>query len=385
MTRTPGWGGVTPIAACALLGRAAILWPAMAPPVHLVFGDDDYTASTRAKELLAKLVPPGNETFGLECIEARVDSSTGAVQAIEQCVSALRTVGFLGGGKVVWLRDATFLEDSQATRGEAVKEKLSELAEMIRSGLPAGQTLVITAVNVDKRTAFFKACQAKANVHEYSLPKNAEGHASGLVERLAKEKGLQMPADVVRTFVERAGSADTRVLASEVEKLSLFLGARKQATVADVLAVVTAGGQAVLWDLADAFGNRDLPRALGLVRQLVTQKESAIGLIVALESRVRELLLIRDCMERKWLVGRGRNVGWSLPPEADALFSGAMKKDPRTLHPFRLSILVGQAEKFTLRELRRDLDAVVAAHERLVSSTQPAPLVLDVLLTRLLG
>ena len=67
--------------------------------VHLVFGEDEYLVSTNSKELVDRLCPKADQTFGLEIIEARVDTVADAITAIGRCLDGLRTLGFLGGKK----------------------------------------------------------------------------------------------------------------------------------------------------------------------------------------------------------------------------------------------------------------------------------------------
>jgi len=193
----------------------------------------------------------------------------------------------------------------------------------------------------------------------------------------------------MRFFVERVGS-DTRQLVMESEKLLLFLGERKHIMREDIEHVCATAHDALLWDLTDAVGERDLPKALRVARDLMFQKQNVIGILCVMETRIRDLMIYREALNRKWLVptgggGRGPSVAWAdLPSDTDAMLSGAFKPDPRSIHPYRVSILADQARHYSMRELGRCLSATVQAHESLVSTRIPPQIALDVLLVTML-
>src|SRR5207245_6944686 len=86
---------------------------------------------------------------------------------------------------------------------------------------------------------------------------------------------------------------------TEVEKIDLFLGEDRAVNVDLVRELVPLTRAGVIFDLSNALAERDLERALELVRRLLDQGESAIGiLLVAILPTVRNLLLAKDLMER---------------------------------------------------------------------------------------
>jgi DNA polymerase-3 subunit delta len=358
--------------------------------VHLVFGEDEYLVSTNAKELVDRLCPKADQAFGLEIVEARVDLVADAIAAIGRCLDGLRTLGFLGGRKVVWLRDATFLGSGVIGESADVKARLDDLVKLIKAGLPQGQILVISALKVDGRSSFFKACQSAGNVTKFELPDKSyqlEQLARGTAGDAFRKIGLNIGPDALEEFLDKTGT-DTRQIVQEVEKLSVYLGDRKNVQVADVHAIVSPSREAISWDFADAVGDRDLPGALKTLRQLLFQGESEVGLIISMESRFRDLLLYREAVDRKWLGVSGQEpwlkVEWRQTPEVEA-FASALAKDPRQTNPYRAGKLVAQARKYTRQELARCQALTLSTHETIVSSTSAKELMLEFLVIKLLG
>ena len=86
-----------------------------------------------------------------------------------------------------------------------------------------------------------------------------------------------MNEDVRNAFLEKVG-ADTRKIVSEIEKLAVFMGTRKAVQVGDVKAITSASRGALAWDLADAFGKRELARAMQILRQLFASGGDSVWL-----------------------------------------------------------------------------------------------------------
>ena len=364
----------------------------MGSSVYLIFGEDEYAVSSKARAIAESLLPPDDRTLGLEVIDGAAETVEAAGQVMATCMEALETVGFMGGKKVVWLRDVSFLADNVVGRSETVKEGVARLEELVNRGLPRGTVFLVTAPKVDKRFAFFKVCKARAEIHEFAISEKAwqsEAQTKERVREILRETGLQMDEDALNVFLSRSGT-DGRQMANEIEKLSLLVGKGKCVSVDDVRSLTSTSRSALAWDLADAFGKRELGGSLDVLRRLIFQKEQPIGLIILLQSRIRELMLYREALDKGWVWERqgskGSGFGWSeLPAEVDARFTQELNKDPRATHPFRVGVLAGQAKRFSQRELRRCQKAVVDAHREMVSSRVPPPIILELLLIRMLN
>jgi len=260
------------------------MFTGMASPLQLIFGEDEYLVSSKAKEIVGGLVPAEEQSLGLEIVGGQAESVDAALQAMRRCEEALQTPGFLGGRKVVWFQDVSFLYDNVVGKAEDVKGRASQVAALLKAGLLPGVSFVVTAPKVDKRYAFFKAFKEAGEIHEFAIPEKshaAEQQAADMLATLLADSGLKMPGAVRVAFLDRSGT-DTRQLAGEVEKLAVYLGNRKEVALADVDAVTCPSRNALAWDLADAIGKRELGGALATLDRLLYQKESPIGLVMAL-------------------------------------------------------------------------------------------------------
>lgn len=321
--------------------------------IYVFSGEDDYLLVQDAKNLINKLMPLAEQTMGLEVIEAQARKAEEAAANLARCIEALRTPGFMGARKIIWLKQANFLDRGIIARAREVSDLLASLAKAISSGLPQGNILIITATAFDRASALFKACSAKGQIsrQEELKPFQKEKAAANFTRELLRKNNLQAPPEAVSAIVELVGT-DSRQLAQEIDKLAAFVYPRQKIGGEDVAAIVSASRESEAIHLADAVGMRNLPKAVQIMRQLLFQKENPIGLIMALESRFRYLMILR--------AAAGEDE------EQIAAFLASDKGRP--MHPYFLGRLKEQAKLFSRQELAEIRDALLETRLKLVSS-----------------
>ena len=364
----------------------------MAGKVYLIFGDDEYRVTTEAKKLTDSLVPPEDRSFGMEIIDGTVNLVDEAVAATENCISAMLTMGMFGNRKLVWFKNVNFLTDTKTGKSDAVKNTVGRLAEIIKQGIPDDVTLIVSADKVNKRYAFYKACKSVAEIQEFTVPvkqKNADLNAASAIKEFAQKYELIITGGTKEAFLQKVGT-NTRQIACEIEKLSSYVGDRKKVTTEDIQAIVSASRQTLAWDIADAVGKRNLPGALAILRQLLFQKESPIALIMAIEGRIRDLMVFREGLGRGWIKlsvnNNFANVTWTAIPDAvETMFAEEFSKDPRTIHPYVQGKLAQQAKNFSRAELAECNNIVIKAYEDLVSSSLGQSMIMEIMLINMLS
>ncbi|MEI8243336.1 MAG: hypothetical protein WCI17_08735 [bacterium] len=362
--------------------------------LHLVCGSDDYLVEQQAHKIVEASVPAAERALGLEVLHGRVDTVDAARAVVRQCLEAVQTAGFFGGGKLVWLKNATFL-NPQVRPGDSdqVKACVAELTARIKEGLPEGQRLLVTAVSIARNSSFFKACQAAGEVSDFGSGEKAweqEKLARERLDGLLRKCNLPMTEEVRERFLQRAGTS-TRLMVNELEKLRLYLGGASDPVAAeDVDAIVAVGREAMAWDLTDALGERDAGKLVQALRRLQAQNENAIGLVTMAELRIRELIVLRHAIDQRWLetheAERGPFCKWKegLPAEADSLLA-SLPRDPRNTAAFIQRKTASQATRYTLNELRRARHVLIELREKLVSSSSPSEILVETALLRLVA
>lgn len=360
--------------------------------VWLIWGTDDYFVSRHAREVVNRLCPPAEQALGLEIVEGRAESADDAVRALRNARSGLQTLGLFGGAKVVWLRDANFFSENNVGKLVVVKDEVTHLTSMIKSGLDPGQRLVISASKVDRRSAFYKACQTLAEVREFSIPEKTweqEKYAVEIIETLLDEAGLEATPAAVAGLYGKVG-CNSRQLAMEIEKLRAFVGEQTRIGEEEVRRIASSSRESAGWDLMDAMGERNLNRSLEILRQLLFQGEKEFLLIMGLQSRVRELIVFRTCLDQGWLEVSGSDrwtkAVWRGAGEAEAVIADLPENlQPARLHPFRAARLAAQAQRYTKSELLRAQQILLHTHEAMIRTATPPDLLLELGLVKIMG
>jgi DNA polymerase-3 subunit delta len=344
-----------------------------------------------AAELASNLTPPGAGDFGLEVIDGAADNADQAEARVRSAIEALQTLPFFGNAKVVWLKNVNFLGDDQKARSAAVQSVLEELSELIDSGFGPGITLLMSATDVDKRRAFYKALLKRAEVQVFDrLDAGRSGweeEALEMVQQRANKRNLQFDDGALDLFVLLTGG-DTRQIDNELEKIDTFLGKDRVANAGLVRELVPLSRAGVIFELGNALAARDLQLSLKLVRRLLDQGESAIGiLLVAIVPTIRNLLLAKDLMERYRLPRPHSPFQFisainRLPTEAT---DHLPRKKDGSINAYALGIAAQQAVRFETTQLIQAMRACLEANIQLVTTQLDHELILTEVVVKLLG
>lgn len=355
--------------------------------IHLIHGTDELRVSDKAREIVRTLVPEGQESDCLEVVDGLCANEDQVTACLRRVVEGLRTVSMFNPRRIVWLKGQNFLPEKAAGGSEESKAQILKFEQEISKPLGPDVFLVISGLDVSKRSTFYKALAKVADIHFFELPKQgreADKAAVDFVRGLLTNAGVTAPSESVAAFVERSG-VDLRQLQSEVEKMLLYLDARKQMTLADVHLMVSPTRELTGWELADLAGTRDLAAAVHMVELLVEQKVSEVQMIMGLAGRFRELSLFRVALDHgtAQLTGSANymKLVWKTP-EAESAFFAASGREK--VHPYRQMLLAQQAQRFSAAELARARKWIAEAHDRLFRSGLPAGLQIQLLLTKLL-
>ena len=335
----------------------------------LINGTDEYQVKARAVELAAQLAP--EDPMNLEVIEAQADSVADALDRIDRVKEALLTLPFFGGGKLVFFKNCNFLADNVMGKSETVLGKLAQITDILAKVGPDSAQLLISAVGVDRRRSFYKQFEKLGYCEQFDLPDLKGGQAMQVwmreVERLLQEKGLKPEPGVVERLVELIGN-DTRALHNEIEKLALYTMPGGQVSEDDLRLIVSSTRELLVWDLCDAVTESNTNDSLHILRQLLAQGESEVGILILLAGQIRLAALGTHLLETKKLTLRktGTFLNANLSDGAEDLLPQNKKGEKPNL--FRLARVVDKARRQPSHRWFRALDTIYQTNLALVSS-----------------
>jgi DNA polymerase-3 subunit delta len=359
--------------------------------VYAVLGSDEAEVKRVAAELATQLTPSEAGDFGLEVIDGVAESAEQATARIRSTIEALQTLPFFGSTKVVWLKNANFLGDTAIARSASVQSALEELSDLVKNGPGSDVIFLISATEVDKRRSFYKSLLKLAETQIFdrldSSRSGWEEEATEIVRSRAKKRKLQFDDAALDLFVLLTGG-DTRQIENELEKIDIFLGKDRGVHADLVRELVPLSRAGVIFELSNALATRDLELALTLVRRLLDQGESAIGiLLVAILPTIRNLLLAKDLMERHRLPRPSSPFQFisainRFPAEAT---DHLPRKKDGSINAYALGIAAQHAHQFETRQLIEAMQACLQANLQLVTTQLDHELVLTEVVVKLLG
>ncbi len=296
--------------------------------------------------------------------------------------------GFGKPEDVDWVLEV--LDASETEQKTEPPEGRTEPADLFvkafESGIPRGNVLILTAEAVDKRKRFYKFLDKHGVVIDLSVDtggtsaarKDQEAVLKELVQKTLNDFNKKIEPRALSLLLEQVGFHPVAVV-METEKLALYVGDAPTITVADLDAIVGRTREEALYEVTEAFGNRDLNEVLRILNRIQGKNVHPLVIVSALRNYIEKLLLARAFEEQR---RPSYNKGMAYQAFQKGYFpqlkeSRAQWPEQLSGHPYVVYKLFHQAEKFTLTGLKFALQELLRAENRLKGSALPVYLALE--------
>ena len=316
---------------------------------YVFYGEERYLLEYYLSELKKLLVSGPMETFNYR----RLTQENASVTAIRDAVEA-----------APMMAERTMVQVDDFDLFDCTEDEREALCAML-CDLPETCCLVWQYDTVPyKKNAKYRAlCDAlKKNVREVQFVKQSAGELSVWIRRHFQRLGKTITPDLCQYLIFRTDGVMTS-LASEIGKIAAY--SRADGIVkADIDAVVEPVLGAVIFDVTDAFADRDYATAYAKLDDLLRMQEEPIALLAALGSHFRKVLAA------KTVLAAGKNEQALMPIIGSN--SG-----------FYAGKLLRQAGRLSEEFCRSAVELCFDADRRLKSTREDADDVLRVLMLRL--
>jgi DNA polymerase-3 subunit delta len=297
--------------------------------ITILTGSNSYLLREALRRLVATFVSEqGYEDAG--SADMALERLDGEDASYERLQEALQSLPFLVSRKLVVLQ------------APSCNKQFTENADTLLKELPETTDLIIVELKLDKRLGYYKLLKKQKGFQEFTeLDEN--GLAKWLVG-LAKDKGIALMSADARYLVERVG-ANQQTLASEIEKLSLYVSKDKPdvtRTIINQLTVETP--QSTIFQLLEAAFGGNTRRALELYGEQRALKVEPQQIIAMLAWQLHVLALVKAA---------GSSVS------ADVIARDAK------LNPYVVRKSAGIARKLTIARTRQLIGDLLTIDERL--------------------
>ncbi len=342
--------------------------------IHVIFGSDEGTVSEQALALYNKLKPEGGDDFSQETIDGTVANAEEAYAVCGKAIEALQTLPFFGGGKTVWLKSANFFGSDRTSEAERTKDGTEALIDCLQTELPEDVHFLISATAMHKGRRFYKFLAKAADVQVFDKPDiSRDGwqlQIEPVIRKKASSMNLTFTGESLHLFVTLVG-VDTRQISSELDKLDIYLGDRREVTEDDVRLLVPLSHAGVVFEIGNALQKKNAAHAFNLIDQQLARKEPAVGILRAsIIPTVRNLFMSAALSD-------GRNI----PSENYKQYAAAlnalpanerawlpMKKDGSGVNAYPIFLASKNARNFGVGKLRNAMKACLEADRSLVTT-----------------
>jgi len=247
-------------------------------PLYYVYGDEPYLVERGVKRLLERAVSPDFREFNLTVFyggEAKGD----------EIIEAAQTLPMFAERRVVLVRKS----------GALSAAALETLAGYVQDPVPS-TCLVFQGEKIDQRKKFFVELKKNGSLVEYKRP--YENQLGPFIREEAAAHGKRLEPAAIELLAYFVGN-NLQDLATQVEKIALYVGSREHVRIDDVKAVASDTKVDSVFDLANALGEKNLDKALRTLQTILRDGEAPLMVLAMMTRHFRQLWRVRELVDRK--------------------------------------------------------------------------------------
>ncbi len=210
---------------------------------------------------------------------------------------------------------------------------------------PRSCLILLAGEKVDGRLRAFQALKKKGFLHEFARLKDRE--LASWVAREAKRRGASMDADAADALADAAGP-DLGRLSQAIEQLELYAGKGARITRAQVEELIPETRERSVFELTKAIGAGEVARALGLLTNMLRNRQSPLAIQAMLLRQLRQI----------WRAKELGAAGVNRNEIASAI----------GLPPYFLDDVLAPARRMSTLALKRSFDRLYVADRRFKST-----------------
>jgi len=246
-------------------------------PVYLIYGEEKYLHDELIDRVIDTSLDSGTKDFNLDIFYA---SETSA----DKIINVSRSFPMMAQRRVVVVKDIQQLKPND----------LKHLADYVSR--PSKSSCLILSLPERKKTGKWFTMIFN-NALSIDCRKLYDNEVPAWVEGYLQSKKLAIAKDAVQLLQAQVGNS-LLDLVNELEKIQINIHPRLKITLEDVQNVTSISKQFNIFELCNAVGEKNFPRAIAILNKLITQGESPTGMIIQLMRHFVNLMKINEHIRR---------------------------------------------------------------------------------------
>lgn len=249
-------------------------------PVFLLYGEEEFFVRKSVDAIVAVLLDVSARAFNLDIMDGQ-DTDAATVLAL------VNAYPLMSERRIVVVYNIDRLADA------------ARLSNYIAHPSPS-TVLILSAEKPDfRRNPFLAMRKASSHVRLVEFRRLYVNEVPLWIVEYGKQLGLSLTSGAALRLQELVGDSP-RDLASEIEKLSIFLGERRSASEVDIDEVIGLSRLYNSFELSRAIGVRDRRTAFIILERMLNSGEPPVKIVSILAKFYLTLLKIQDLLKQNY-------------------------------------------------------------------------------------
>ena len=251
--------------------------------IYLLYGEETYLKENKLKKIKKEF---GELIQGINFIS--IDETN-----TDNIISDIETPAFGFERKLIVVKNTNLFKKEKKTVKNPLIEKIGEYIEKYHEQINESIDLVFLEDEVEENN-LFKTIKKYGEVTEFKGLKLPE-----LIKNIKNICGLYkvtIDEQASKYLVECCGT-DMQDLINELRKLIEYVGEGNEITIKEIELLSTKQIQAIIFDLTDNIGKKDIKKSLDVLRGLIISKEPPQKILVTLYNHFKKLFIVKIAEE----------------------------------------------------------------------------------------
>lgn len=251
--------------------------------LEVIYGENTYLIEKEVKNIKKNF---GEIIQGINYVAIEQNS-------LENIIPELQTPAFGYPKKLIVVKNCDLLKKelkTKKTKNMEVAQKIAEYIEENHQELQETTILLIIEESVDKTNSLYKMIEKYGETKEFKELNIVE--LSQTLKSICSAYKVNIDNETIKYLIETSGTS-MQELINEIRKLIEYAGTNgtidKKAV--DLLAIPKI--EAVIFDLTDSLGSKQIGKALETLRNLIYNKEPIQKILITLYNHFKKLYLVK--------------------------------------------------------------------------------------------
>lgn len=251
--------------------------------LEVIYGENTYLIEKEVKNIKKNF---GEIIQGINYVAIEQNS-------LENIIPELQTPAFGYPKKLIVVKNCDLLKKelkTKKTKNMEVAQKIAEYIEENHKELQETTILLIIEESVDKTNSLYKMIEKYGETKEFKELNIVE--LGQTLKSICSAYKVNIDNETIKYLIETSGTS-MQELINEIRKLIEYAGTNgtidKKAV--DLLAIPKI--EAVIFDLTDSLGSKQIGKALETLRNLIYNKEPIQKILITLYNHFKKLYLVK--------------------------------------------------------------------------------------------